>query len=239
LGAAYARALQAERELERVLAGPSSFEIELAEIDIEQAKIKLDNAVAAFEDTRLIAPFDAIVSAVNVELGSLAAPGVPLLTLTDVSQLQIMAEVDEVDIRRIHVGMPARIQFDALENTRLDGVIERIAVLGRDEDGIVSYDVTLRLDEIDPRVRDGMTAEAAVIVEERQDVLVVPNMFVRLDRTNDQAYVNVVQSDGTLEEVQVRLGLQGQDNSEVLAGLNSGDVIGLDLNAERFSFIGG
>jgi multidrug efflux pump subunit AcrA (membrane-fusion protein) len=151
----------------------------------------------------------------------------------------MMAEVDEVDIRRIAEGMSARIQFDALANTRLDGVIERIAVLGRDQGGIVSYDVRLGLSAIDPRVRDGMTAEAAVIVEDRKDVLVVPNIYVRLDRASGQAYVNVIREDGTLEEVQVELGLQGQDNSEVLAGLSPGDVIGLDLNAERFSFIGG
>jgi multidrug efflux pump subunit AcrA (membrane-fusion protein) len=103
----------------------------------------------------------------------------------------------------------------------------------------VSYDVKLLLDDIDNRVRDGMTAEAAVIVEARNDVLVVPNIYIRLDRRNEQAFVNVLKEDGTLEEVEVDLGLQGQDNSEVLAGLSAGDVVALDLAGDAFSLFGG
>ena len=84
-----------------------------------------------------------------------------------------------------------------------------------------------------------MTAEASVVVEEHKDVLVVPNQFIRLDRRNDQAFVNVVKEDGTLEEKEISLGLQGQDTSEVVSGLNSGDVIALDLSGGTFSLFGG
>ena len=239
LGAAYARARQAEEELERVKAGPRTHEIDLAQIAVDQAQVQLDNAATAFNRMQLVAPFDGIVSRVNAEVGSVVAPGLPVIELTNISPLHIMAEVDEVDIRRINEGMRARIQLDALPNTQLDGNIDQIAVVGRDQDGIVSYDVRLLLDAVDRRVRDGMTAEAAVIVEDRNNVLVVPNIYIRLDRRNDQAFVNVYKEDGTLDEVEVELGLQGQDNSEVLAGLNAGDVIALDLAGEAFSLFGG
>ncbi len=239
LGAAYARALQAEQELERVKAGPRSSEIDLAEIAVDQAQVQLDNAATAFNRMQLVAPFDGIISRVNAEVGSVVAPGLPVIELTNISPLHIMAEVDEVDIRRITEGMDARVQLDALPNTRLTGNIEQIAVIGRDQDGIVSYDVKLLLDAIDTRVRDGMTAEAAVIVEARDDVLVVPNIYIRLDRRNEQAFVNVLEDDGTLKEVEVELGLQGQDNSEIVAGLGVGEVIALDLAGEAFSLFGG
>jgi HlyD family secretion protein len=149
------------------------------------------------------------------------------------------AEVDEVDIRQIAVGMPARVQLDALPNTLLDGTIDQIAVLGRDKEGIVSYDVKVVLNNIDPRVRHGMTAEAAVVVQEQQDVLVVPNQFIRLDRRNNQAFVNVQREDGTQEEIEIQLGLQGQDSSEVVSGLSEGTVIALDLSGGAFSLFGG
>jgi multidrug efflux pump subunit AcrA (membrane-fusion protein) len=135
--------------------------------------------------------------------------------------------------------MQARVQFDALRSLRLPAQIESIALLGNDSGGIVSYDVTLALDELDLRVRDGMTAEAAVIVDERQNVVMVPNQFIRLDRETGRAFVNLMGEDSSLEEIAIELGLQGQDSSEVVAGLNSGDVIALDLSADRISFFGG
>ncbi len=239
IGAAYARALQAEAELERVKAGPREAEIEQAEIAVRQAELQLDEASTAYNRLRLTAPFDGVVSRVYVEEGSLAAPGVPVIELTNLASLHVRAEVDEVDIRQIRPEMPARVQLDALPNTRLAGTIEQIAVLGRDQDGIVSYDVEVRLDETDTRVRHGMTAEAAVVVEERQNVLVVPNLFIRLDRRNNQAFVNIYNEDSTFTEIEVGLGLQGQDNSEIISGINEGDVLALDLSGGTFSLFGG
>ena len=239
LGAAYARALQAERQLEQVKAGPTTYQIEQAEIAVRQAEIQLEEATTAYQRMTLLAPFDGIVSRLDVEVGSLVAPGVPVLELTNISPLHVMVEVDEVDIRQVREGMPARVQLDALSNIALAGEIEEIAVLGSDEEGIVSYDVKVRLDETDLRVRNGMTAEAAVIVEERRGVLMVPNRFVRIDRRNDQAFVNVLEDDGMLKEVEIELGLQGQETSEVIAGINQGDVIALDLAGNGFSFFGG
>lgn len=239
VGAAYARALQAEAELERVKAGPRQAEIDQAELAVRQAELQLDEASTAYNRLRLTAPFDGIVSRVYIEEGSLVGPGVPVVELTNISPLHVRAEVDEVDIRQIQTGMPARVQLDALPNTRLHGTIDQIALLGRDKDGIVSYDVKVRLDDNDLRVRHGMTAEAAVAVEERPNVLVVPNPFIRLDRRNDQAFVDVYKDDGTLEEVEITLGLQGQDNSEVVSGLHEGDVLALDLSGGTFSLFGG
>lgn len=239
VGAAYARALQAEAELERVKAGPRPVEIEQAQLAVRQAELSLDEAATAFNRMQLTAPFDGVVSRVNVEEGSLAAPGVPVIELTSITPLNMRAEVDEVDIDQIAVGMAARVQLDALPNTLLDGVIDQIAVLGQDNQGIVSYDVTVLLDNVDARVRHGMTAEAAVVVQEQTGVLTIPNQFIRLDRRNDQAFVNVMKDDGTLQEVEIELGLQGQDSSEVVAGLTEGTVIALDLSGGAFSLFGG
>jgi hypothetical protein len=70
-------------------------------------------------------------------------------------------------------------------------------------------------------------------------VLVVPNQYIRLDRQENQAYINRVTADGTLQEIPVTLGLQGQDQSEITAGLDEGDVIGIDLSADQLLVFGG
>jgi HlyD family secretion protein len=183
LNVAYARVIQAQKELERVKTGPTQVEIDNADIAIEQAQAQLDQAQKSLDRTALTAPFDAVVSAVNVEVGSVASPSLAAVELTDISALHVTVQVDEVDIRQISEGMPAQVRLDALPGVELPAVVEQIALVGTNEDGIISYDVQVILNATDPRVRVGMTAEAAVIVEKREDVLRTQPIYSVRSRT--------------------------------------------------------
>lgn len=237
--AAYARVLQAQAELERVKAGPVQADIDRAEVAVDQATAEVDQARAALERMTLTAPFAGVVGAVNAEVGALLGPGVPVIELVSAAPPALTVAVDEVDIRKVALGMAARVQLDALPRVRLPASVEQIALVGRSDGGIVSYDVRLVLGEIDPRLRVGMTAEASIVVAEQRDVLVVPNFYVRLDPRSSLSFVNVLQPDGTLAEVEIQLGLRGLERSEVLAGLRAGDVVAVDLSGSGLSFIGG
>jgi len=239
LNAAYARVVQAQRELDQLLAGPTQAEIDRATVAVEPAQEALDQAESAYNRTVLAAPFEGIVSAVNVEAGELVTPGRSVVELTDISPLHLTVQVDEIDIRQITQGMAARVQLDALPGVELLARLTEIALVGQNEEGIVSYDARVDLDESNSGVRVGMTAEASVVVEQRQNVLVVPNLYIRLDRQADRAFVNILRADGTLEkDVEVALGLRGQDSSEVLSGLNEGDVLAVDLTGDRIPLFG-
>ncbi len=238
VNAAYARVAQAQSELDRLRAGASDADIERADAAIAQAQIRLERAQTALDRTALTAPFDGIVTSINVEVGSLVAPGVAVVEVADVSPLHLVVQADEIDVRQIAAGMPARVRLDALPDSELAATIASIALVPNNDNGIVSYDVTVTLDDADPRVRVGMTADAAIIVDSKASVVVVPNQYIRLDRQRGQAYVNVVGADGSLREVPVTLGLQGQDRSEIAAGLSEGDVIGIDLSADSISLFG-
>jgi HlyD family secretion protein len=239
LNTAYARVVQAKRELDRVKAGPTQAEIDRADIAIRQAQAQLDQAQMNLNKMTLIAPFEGVVSAVNLEEGALALPGMAVIQLTNVSPLHVTVQVDEVDIRQIREGMAGRVRLDALPGVELGSTLDQIALVGQNDNGIISYDVRVTLKENDPRVRVGMTADTSVIVDERKDVLVVPNLYIRLDRQKDKAFVNVMGADGKLKEVEIRLGLRGQDNSEVLAGLQPDDQVAVNLSGDRFSILGG
>jgi len=239
VNAAYARVEQARAELDRLLAGPTQVEIDRAAAAVDRARIDLDQAQAAWDRTRLTAPFDGIVTAVNVEVGTLVAPGVAVVQVTDISPLRLTAQVDEIDVRQVREGMASRVVLDALPDLELPAVVESIALIATNEGGVISYDVSLRVDNLDPRVRVGMTAEATIVIESRADVLSVPNQYIRLDRARGQAFVNVLTADGTLQEIPVTLGLQGQDASEVIAGLRAGDVVAIDLAGDDIGIFGG
>lgn len=238
VGPAQARLTQAERELERLLAGPSPAEIERADAQVAQAQLQLDAAVSVLERTVLVAPYDGVVTAVNAEQGGLVAPGLAVVEVTDIDPLRLTVQVDEIDVRAIREGIPARVRLDALQDVLLDASLERIALLSTNDAGIINYDVDVRLSEADPRVRIGMTAEASVVVESREDVIVIPNEYVRLDRQANRAFVNLLRADGTLEEVEIILGIQGQTISEVVTGLQVGDVIAVDLAGDSIGIFG-
>jgi HlyD family secretion protein len=237
LNAAYARVVQAQRELERVEAGPQPFEIQQAEIAVRQAQSRLEQAEQEYYRTLLVAPFDGVVSALSVEVGGLVRPGVAVVELTDISTLKLAVQVDEIDISLIDTGLPARVQFDAVPNVQLPARLLRIAPFGSSDGGITTYDVDIALDGTDPDVRVGMTAEASIVVEERQDVPVVPNLYIRRDR-GDRAYADVLRDGRLVQNVEVTLGLIGQEYSEIAAGLQPGDVVAIDLTAGRFNLFG-
>ena len=239
LNAAYGRVIQAQRELERVKAGPTQAQIDQTNIAVQQAQLQVDRSAKVLADMSLIAPVDGIVSAVNIQVGSLGSPAIPAVQITNISPLHVVVQVDEVDIHQIREGSPARVKVDALPGMELPATIESIALVGTNDNGIINYDVQVRLDANDPRVRTGMTAEASVIVDQKSNVLSVPNEFIRLDRQRDKAYVNVVDKNGHLKEVEITLGLQGDDVSEVIRGIEKGDVLAVKIGGDRLAIFGG
>jgi HlyD family secretion protein len=239
LNASYARVVQAQKELEKAEVGPTQDVIDRATIAVNQAQAGVDQAQLALDKTSLVAPFDGVVAAVNVEIGALVAPGLAVVQLADIDPLHVTVQVDEVDIRRVKEGMSAQVRLDALRGVELPAKLDRISLVGSSSNGVISYDVLVTLNGTDPRVRVGMTADASVIVEQRQNVLVVPNIYIRLDRQKNRAYVNRVGPDGNLQEVEITLGLRGQDSSEVTAGLQPGDQIAINLGGDQIPGLGG
>ena len=237
LNAALAQVSQAQAQLDMLQAGPTQAQLDQAAVAVRQAEVQLERARAAYDDTVLRAPFAGIVNRVNVRVGGLASPGgLPAFELVDLSQLHVLADVDEIDIAQVRPGQPVTITLDALPDQPLSGIVTHIADVATQDSGVVSYEVRLNLDETDVPVRVGMTAAATIIVREVDDVLVVPNLYVRLDRRTGEAFVNVLDENGELVERAIELGVQNESMSEVRSGLEEGDEVAIDLNAGGFSF---
>jgi multidrug efflux pump subunit AcrA (membrane-fusion protein) len=231
LNAALAQVGQAQAQLELLQAGPSQIQLDQAAASVEQARLRLERAQAAEQDTILI-------SHVTLREGGLAAPGVlDAVELGNLTPLHVSVEVDEVDIGSVAASQPVEITFDALPHMTLDGVVRRVADVAVQSAGVVSYNVRIDLAATDQPVRVGMTAAASIVVADVRDVLVVPNAYIRLDRQTNQAFVNVLDADGSLSERQVELGVQSETMSEIRSGLVEGDVVAADLNTGGLSFL--
>lgn len=239
LNAAQGQVAQAQGQLRILEAGAPELQLEQGALAIAQANLSLERAQEMFADTLLVAPFEGVVNRIYIQEGGLFAPGMAALDLVDLSRLLVIIEVDEVDIAQVEPGQTAIVDFDALNDQVFTGKVSRVADVSNQTAGVVVFEVEIDLDETAAMIRPGMTAAATIIVEEVVDVLVVPNFYIRLDRSTDEAFVNVLLDDGSLEERLIELGVQGESESEVLAGLAAGDVIAIDLSSSGFSFFEG
>ena len=224
IASAQAQLAQAQAGLNLLLEGAGASSVRSAELQLALTESQRDRTRLLFKDTSLTAPHAGLVAAVNVQAGARSPSDKPAIVLVDDGSLHLDIAVDEVDVARLTVGQTVTVTLDALPELTLRGRIDRIASLATNLAGVVSYSVRVVLVDTDPSVRVGMTASALVVTERRVSVLVVPNWAIRIDRDTGQAYVPVQRATGVVE-VAVTLGLRNESVSEVLSGVNEGDVL--------------
>jgi RND family efflux transporter MFP subunit len=192
LAVAQAMLSDAEREYERVTRGPEAGEVALLEAQIEKgqrdyetyrfgpdpkdlalAESRIDNAEAqlaaaqeAIADRELVAPFDGVISEIDVNSGEWVAPGRPLIQIGNLDQLQVeTTDLGEKDVARIEIGDHVMITFDSLPDLALQGKVTRIAPKSDDGAG-VNFPVIIKLDQVPDMLRWGMTAFVDIAIEQ-------------------------------------------------------------------------
>jgi membrane fusion protein, macrolide-specific efflux system len=141
--------------------------------------------------------------------------------IVNTSTLTMTVAISEADIGEIKVGQSATVTMDALSGVELAARVAAISSTATDSSDVVSYDVTLDLDQTDPQVLSGMSASALVIVDQASGVT-VPN-----DAVNGSGSVGTVTLDesGKRVERQVVVGLRGSTRSVITSGLTAGDKL--------------
>jgi HlyD family secretion protein len=228
VAAAQAALTTAEANLDRLLNGASETEIQMAVLGIQQAQIAVEQAQAALDRARIVAPFDGVVAWLNLTVGEPPPSDLldePPVLLVDDSALLIDVSIDETDIVDLAEGQTAELRFDALPDETITGQVTRVNPVPLVVGSLVTYPVRVTLDPTASAVRLGMTATATVVVDELDDVLVLPNRFIRIDRATQQAFVTVETADGNFTEVEVTLGLRNETNSQIVDGLAEGDRV--------------
>lgn len=159
--------------------------------------------------------------------GAQVNAGDPLLTVTDVSGLTVLAEIDETDVLLVQPGTPATVEVDAVPDASYPATVTAVDLApSTSARGGVSYQVRLQLqngttadDEPAPMPRPGMSAVVDLKVRSVVDVVAVPTAAVVRDQGRDAVFV--VEGDRVVRR-EVRLGAQGPDLVEVRSGLEPG-----------------
>lgn len=223
LALAQAQLAEAEREWERLKDGPDPRDVAAAEARIAAARATLEMA-------RVRAPFSGTVTFVSVKPGDQVSPGTVALSLADLSHLLVDVEVTEVDINRIKVGQEVTLILDAAPDRTYHGVVVEVGLAGVERAGVVNFPVTVEITDADELVRPGMTAAVNIIVEQIEDVLLIPNRAVRVREGERVVYVL---RGGVPQPVPVVLGASSETHSQLLEGdLRPGDRIVLNPPAQ-------
>ena len=218
---------------------------------VAQAEASLAEAQEQLAKTTLISPMDGQVTRLAVEEGEVALASTfsretgLLMTVSDLSVIQVNVRVDETDVVRLALGDSTEITIDAFPDTTFAGRVTRIsqsatqvAATGGTGDRAVDYDVEVTLDDPPTDIRPDLSASAKIVTDTRRESLSIPIIALTVrehrplsteDNPRDTTAADTegvfVVTDGVAYFRPVRVGIAGEEHFEVLAGLTLGDSI--------------
>lgn len=196
-------------------------QVAAAEAVYEMAILNLNKAV-------LISPVNGIITEVNNKPGEILGTGVIKETFSRVMSLDyvIQSKVPESDIVKVKLGQHAKITFDALTSDDIfDGEIIEIDPASTNVQGVVYYNIKLKLNTVDIRVKPGMSLNIDIRTAEKNDVVSIPSRAIKTE--GNKKFVDVLNADGiTTAKVYIETGLEGDEGMvEVKAGLKGGEKV--------------
>lgn len=206
---------------------------------VDQLGSVLTDAERQLRETQVRAPMSGVVTRKLLEVGELAtglsgfSQGTPIVRIEDRRTMKVKLDINEIDVAKLEVGMPAKVEVDALPNEKLFGTVAKIAPTNvasasgaASADAVVRYQVEIRLNNLAQKLRTGMSAKCTMDVAKRTGVLVLPMEFAQKEGAD--YFVNV-QIPGSkppkTERKRIQVGLATGAKIEVVGGLKAGDVV--------------
>jgi HlyD family secretion protein len=212
----------AEEGWQRVKDGPDALLLQQVEAAVAQAEANLQQAENVLENLEIQAPFSGVVTAVNARAGQTLPAAAELFTLIDPAALEVQATVTEEDLPLLREGMAVNLFFDALSDESVGGKIKSIIPQRQGGDS-PRYTIYITLDALPAGLADGMSADAAIILERREGVLCLPRGLARASGEG-KALVEVWNG-SAVEKRELKIGLRGDSSVEILAGIVEGEEV--------------
>lgn len=197
-----------------------------AEAGVQDATRRLEAARENLRRTLVLAPADGTVISIAVAEKGVYNQGQELLQLANLSNLNLIIDLDEIDVPRLGDNRAAEIVFDAFPGQKVTGTLVAVAPLATNRNGRTTYDGTVtfaRPPGLD--LRPGMGADVTIATRTERDVLVVPDLAI--ETIGAKTFVTVLRDDGTRARVEVRTGLRADGVVVIAAGVAEGTRIAL------------
>jgi len=224
--------------------------LEDAQEALIDAREELDEAKS--KSPIIEAPFAGFITKVNVEGGDEVMTGTVAVQLADPNKFEAEIMVNEIDILQVKEGGEAWVQVDAMPGMSLPAEVTHISPTATIQSGVVNYQVKVEIESPeaiqqerqqaqggqqrqmptaiskDFQLREGLTVTVSILVDERVDVLLVPNSAITSQ--GGKMYVQVMSLDGTIEERMIQTGISDWQYTEVLDGLSEDEQVVVPKN---------
>lgn len=158
-------------------------QVQQAQAQVQQAQAALSVAQVNLSHTTITSPIDGVVVSRDVNVGQTVAASLSAPTLftiaNDLTQMQVIANIDQADIGLVEQAKSVRFSVDAFPGKDFDGKIEQMRLNPVNVQNVVTYNVVIDVDNPDQKLKPGMTANLTITIDERNNVLKVPNSALR------------------------------------------------------------
>lgn len=205
---------------------------------VAQLRSVLGDAQWQLGETEIRAPISGIVTKKGIQVGELAtglsqfSNGTTIVTLEDRTSMRVLLDMNEIDVAKLAIGMPAQVNVDALPNEKFTGEVVKIAPAAKEAaagatstDAVVRYQVEIRLHETSPHLRSGMSGKCSLDVVHKPNVLLLPLEYV--GKKDGKSFVMLAPSTPTGQPVRrdVVTGAASGAQIEIISGLQEGDQV--------------
>ena len=191
----------------------------------------LDAAHQQLAESVITAPWDGIVTNVRIEEGEEVSLGVAAIAMVDPTVVQVAGTIDEIDVLFVRMGAQTTVSMDAFPGQSLSGTVTDIGTQATNQQGVVSYPITVEVQTQGLEFPEGMSAAASIVITEERNVLLVP--IDALFGSFEQPELQVMRN-GSLEYREVMLGNTDEFWAVVESGVNEGEMVVLETRDTSF-----
>lgn len=226
------------QSLTKLLSGTDELDIASAELTVKQRQNALQDAREKLSDYSVRAPFAGTIAKLYSKRADAVSASTVVGTLITKQKLANIS-LNEVDVAKVNKGQKATLTFDAVPGLTVSGSVSDIDTIGTVTQGVVTYNVQISFDTQDDRVKPGMSATAAIIIDVKSNVLAVSSSAVKT--RGSSTYVEVfnppllastagvsnsgIESASPPAERPVEIGISSDTKTEVVSGLSQGEQV--------------
>ena len=212
--------------------------IQSASESLRSAEISMQNQQDNMSNYTITSPISGTIIEKDAKQGDALTSGSTLCVIYDLSYLEMVINVDELQIGALSVGQKVQITADAVADKTYVGTVTRVSMKGSSSGGTTTYPITIRIDDTDG-LRPGMNANAEIVVAEASNALVVPNAavirggYVLVSKKSPSA-ANAVEDMDAPEGyvyVKVETGVSDDSYTEIKSGLQEDDTVAYDTSS--------
>jgi multidrug efflux pump subunit AcrA (membrane-fusion protein) len=180
-------------------------------------------------DYKIEAPFDGIVTGLDIEVGDSISRDEILASIIT-KKLQAEISLNEIDAVKVKKGSKAILIFDAIGEQEFEGEVSKIDTIGNVSSGVVSYDVVISFETSSELLKPGMSVEVNIEIDKAEDVLIISNSMIN-KKGDGSEYASVIlggnenNSESKTIKKTIKTGITDDIYAEVLSGLEEGDLI--------------